>query len=122
MSSELLQDLQSLEISSVEMSRMSNPSIVRTQLARLTLSQPRGHTVSLFRCKIGHQWLMTIGVSGELIRSDVLSGEKGAITHVDINVIDTTGCKPVTDAYVEIWGSNSTVRTIFCGLNRHKVN
>jgi len=23
-------------------------------------------------------------------------------------VIDTSGCKPVTDAYVELWGCNST--------------
>ncbi|KAF2261228.1 aromatic compound dioxygenase [Lojkania enalia] len=47
-------------------------------------------------------------VTGELIRSDVLTGEKGAITHLDINVIDTTTCSPVTDAYVELWGTNAT--------------
>ncbi|KAH8723870.1 Intradiol ring-cleavage dioxygenase [Phaeosphaeriaceae sp. PMI808] len=47
-------------------------------------------------------------VTGELIRSDLLTGEKGAITHLDINVIDTSGCKPVTNAYVELWGTNST--------------
>ncbi|KAF2276585.1 aromatic compound dioxygenase, partial [Westerdykella ornata] len=47
-------------------------------------------------------------VSGELIRQDVLTGEKGAITHLDINLVDTTTCKPVTDAYVELWGANST--------------
>ncbi|KAF2205523.1 aromatic compound dioxygenase [Delitschia confertaspora ATCC 74209] len=47
-------------------------------------------------------------VSGELIRSDVLTGEKGAITHLDINVIDVSNCKPVTDAYVELWGANAT--------------
>lgn len=47
-------------------------------------------------------------VSGELIRQDLLTGEKGPITHLDINVIDTTGCKPVTDAYVEMWGTNAT--------------
>ncbi|KAF2678891.1 aromatic compound dioxygenase [Lentithecium fluviatile CBS 122367] len=47
-------------------------------------------------------------VTGELIRKDLLNTEKGAITHLDINVIDTSGCKPVTDAYVELWGSNAT--------------
>ncbi|KAF1952968.1 aromatic compound dioxygenase, partial [Byssothecium circinans] len=47
-------------------------------------------------------------VTGELIRQDLLNTEKGAVTHLDINVIDTTGCKPVTDAYVEVWGSNAT--------------
>lgn len=50
------------------------------------------------------------GVQGELIRQDILTGEKGAITHLDINVVDTSSCKPVTDAYVEMWGSNATVR------------
>ncbi|KAF2748285.1 aromatic compound dioxygenase [Sporormia fimetaria CBS 119925] len=47
-------------------------------------------------------------VVGELIRQDILTGEKGAITHLDINVVDTTTCQPVTNAYVELWGCNST--------------
>ncbi|KAF2010500.1 protocatechuate dioxygenase [Aaosphaeria arxii CBS 175.79] len=47
-------------------------------------------------------------VAGELIRKDLLTGEKGAITHFDLNIIDTSTCKPITDAYVEIWGSNAT--------------
>ncbi|PVH95762.1 aromatic compound dioxygenase [Periconia macrospinosa] len=47
-------------------------------------------------------------VTGELIRQDVLNGEKGPVTHLDINVINTSGCKPVTDAYVELWGTNGT--------------
>ncbi|CAN9127403.1 unnamed protein product [Alternaria alternata] len=47
-------------------------------------------------------------VTGELVRQDILTGEKGAITHLDINIIDTSSCKPVTDAYVEMWGSNAT--------------
>lgn len=49
-----------------------------------------------------------IGVTGELVRQDLLTGEKGAITHLDVNIIDTSSCKPVTDAYVEMWGSNAT--------------
>ena len=49
-----------------------------------------------------------LGVTGELVRQDILTGEKGAITHLDINIIDTSSCKPVTDAYVEMWGSNAT--------------
>ncbi|KAF9732820.1 hypothetical protein PMIN06_010592 [Paraphaeosphaeria minitans] len=47
-------------------------------------------------------------VVGELVRQNLLTGEKGAITHLDINVVDTSTCKPVTDAYLEMWGSNST--------------
>ena len=49
-----------------------------------------------------------LGVSGELIRQDIVTGEKGAITHLDVNIIDVSTCKPVTDAYVEMWGANST--------------
>ncbi|KAH7377399.1 Intradiol ring-cleavage dioxygenase [Pyrenochaeta sp. MPI-SDFR-AT-0127] len=47
-------------------------------------------------------------VTGELVRQDILTGEKGAITHIDLNIIDTSSCKPIKDAYVEIWGSNAT--------------
>ena len=50
-------------------------------------------------------------MTGELIRSNVLNTEKGPPVHLDINVIDTSGCKPVTDAYVELWGTNATVRS-----------
>jgi protocatechuate 3,4-dioxygenase beta subunit len=49
-----------------------------------------------------------LGVTGELVRQDLLTGELGAITHLDVNIIDTSSCKPVTDAYVEMWGSNAT--------------
>lgn len=55
-----------------------------------------------------HAYICCVGVVGELIRQDLLTGEKGAITHLDINVVDTSSCKPVTDAYVELWGSNAT--------------
>ncbi|KAH9862831.1 hypothetical protein J1614_010924 [Plenodomus biglobosus] len=47
-------------------------------------------------------------VAGELIRQDLLTGEKGAITHLDVNVIDTSTCKPVPNAYVELWSTNAT--------------
>ncbi|USP76272.1 aromatic compound dioxygenase [Curvularia clavata] len=47
-------------------------------------------------------------VAGELIREDILSGQEGVITHVDVNLIDVSTCKPVPNAYVELWGSNST--------------
>jgi protocatechuate 3,4-dioxygenase beta subunit len=49
-----------------------------------------------------------LGVSGELARKDLLNGQKGAVTHLDINIIDTTSCSPVSDAYVEMWGANAT--------------
>ncbi|PGH26523.1 hypothetical protein AJ80_01837 [Polytolypa hystricis UAMH7299] len=51
-------------------------------------------------------------VSGELIRHDVRPGvkgdEQGVAVHLDINVIDVSTCQPVTNAYVELWGCNST--------------
>ncbi|OJD21859.1 hypothetical protein ACJ73_06798 [Blastomyces percursus] len=52
-------------------------------------------------------------VAGELIRQDVRSGvggkvEPGVALHLDINVIDVSNCQPILDAYVELWGCNST--------------
>ncbi|EPE31970.1 Aromatic compound dioxygenase [Glarea lozoyensis ATCC 20868] len=47
-------------------------------------------------------------VAGELIRQDVTTGSKGIITHLDINVIDVSTCKPIPDIFVELWGCNST--------------
>jgi protocatechuate 3,4-dioxygenase beta subunit len=47
-------------------------------------------------------------VEGELVRQDLLEGSKGVIINLDINIIDTTTCKPVTNAYAEMWGCNST--------------
>ncbi|OJD11504.1 hypothetical protein AJ78_07739 [Emergomyces pasteurianus Ep9510] len=52
-------------------------------------------------------------VAGELIRNDIRSGaggkvEAGVVLHLDINVIDVSNCQPIPDAFVEIWGCNST--------------
>lgn len=41
--------------------------------------------------------------------SDVRKGTTGVATHLDINVIDVTTCKPIPNIYVELWGANSTV-------------
>ncbi len=42
-------------------------------------------------------------MSGEKIRQDVTEGQAGVPLTVDIQVIDTTTCKPVPAAYLEIW-------------------
>ncbi|KAK2786741.1 hypothetical protein FQN53_006217 [Emmonsiellopsis sp. PD_33] len=51
-------------------------------------------------------------VAGELIRQDLLPGvsgiETGVVVHLDINIIDVSTCEPVPDAFVELWGCNST--------------
>ncbi|KAG5291848.1 extracellular dioxygenase [Histoplasma ohiense] len=52
-------------------------------------------------------------VGGELIREDIRSGrggkvEPGIVLYLDINVIDVSNCQPVPDAFVELWGCNST--------------
>jgi protocatechuate 3,4-dioxygenase beta subunit len=52
---------------------------------------------------------IALGVAGELIRQDVTIGSKGIVTHLDINVIDVSTCKPIPDIFVELWGCNSTV-------------
>ena len=78
------------------------------QLALSILNLLRDLTVSHTHPLYIDSRLTASGVTGELIRQDILTGEKGAVTHLDINVVDTSSCKPVTDAYVEMWGTNAT--------------
>ncbi|KAK1830955.1 Intradiol ring-cleavage dioxygenase [Podospora conica] len=50
-------------------------------------------------------------INGELVRSSLVDDEWtpwGYALHLDILVIDTSTCDPVTDAYVEIWSANAT--------------
>ncbi|TLS20922.1 uncharacterized protein PpBr36_10731 [Pyricularia pennisetigena] len=47
-------------------------------------------------------------VQGEVIRPDIREESAGVVLHLDINVIDVTTCEPIPDAYVELWGCNST--------------
>lgn len=87
-------------------------SLVSMLPAHLTLKLPKALTVC--SAQIGRDDPLTgKGVVGELIRQDLLTGEKGPPVHLDINVVDTSACKPVTDAFVELWGTNATVRPIY---------
>ena len=45
---------------------------------------------------------------GEQIRKDITEGEKGLPLTLVIQSVDYKTCKPVTDAWVDIWSSNST--------------
>lgn len=59
--------------------------------------------------------LPTSDISGEYVRSDVVEKEAGIPLTVDILLMDTTTCQPITDAYLEIWSCNSTVSLHICG-------
>ncbi|KAK6535673.1 hypothetical protein TWF694_002126 [Orbilia ellipsospora] len=47
-------------------------------------------------------------VSGEYIRSDISDGQRGLDLYLDIQVIDTTTCKPISSAYFDAWHTNAT--------------
>jgi protocatechuate 3,4-dioxygenase beta subunit len=47
-------------------------------------------------------------VSGESIRSDVRENQKGVTVHLDLQIIDIKTCNPVSNAAIEVWGTNAT--------------
>ncbi|KAK3942635.1 Intradiol ring-cleavage dioxygenase [Diplogelasinospora grovesii] len=47
-------------------------------------------------------------VAGEYIRQNVIESQAGVNLTLDIQVLDTETCEPVTGAYLEIWHCNST--------------
>jgi len=44
-----------------------------------------------------------------MFRSNLTENQKGVPLHLDVLVLEHSTCKPVTDQFVEIWGTNSTV-------------
>lgn len=78
------------------------------QLALLMLRRLKALTVSAWDFTDSETHLLTHqGVAGELIRKDILGDQEGVVTHVDVNLIDVSTCKPIPHTYVELWGSNS---------------
>lgn len=47
-------------------------------------------------------------VNGELIRSNISQGQEGVPLFLDIQLIDTSTCHPIADAFVDIWQANAT--------------
>ncbi|EWC48827.1 hypothetical protein DRE_00132 [Drechslerella stenobrocha 248] len=47
-------------------------------------------------------------VSGERVRSDITDGQAGVELYLDIQVIDTNTCRPVSSAYFDAWHTNAT--------------
>ncbi|KAH8899891.1 aromatic compound dioxygenase [Thozetella sp. PMI_491] len=47
-------------------------------------------------------------VAGEYIRTDVTEVQEGVELALDLQVLDTVTCEPVTGAFLEIWHCNST--------------
>ncbi|KAK6359220.1 hypothetical protein TWF696_000384 [Orbilia brochopaga] len=47
-------------------------------------------------------------VSGEYVRSDITDDQAGVELYLDIQVIDTNTCKPVSSAYFDAWHTNAT--------------
>lgn len=54
-------------------------------------------------------------VNGELIRSHIAEGQDGVPVFLDIQLIDTSNCRPIKEAYVDIWHCNAT--GVYSGVN-----
>lgn len=48
-------------------------------------------------------------VTGELIRKNIVDGQAGVPLYLDVQMIDTNTCEPVSDIYLDFWHCNSTV-------------
>ncbi|KAG8958208.1 hypothetical protein FRC03_009355 [Tulasnella sp. 419] len=47
-------------------------------------------------------------IRNEFVRQDIRDGQPGIPLQLEIGVMDTTTCKPLTNAYIEIWHANAT--------------
>ncbi|KAG8941120.1 hypothetical protein FRC03_004844 [Tulasnella sp. 419] len=47
-------------------------------------------------------------IRNEFIRQDIRDGQPGIPLQLEIGVMDTTTCTPLTNAYIEIWHANAT--------------
>ncbi|KAJ5123097.1 hypothetical protein N7448_009194 [Penicillium atrosanguineum] len=47
-------------------------------------------------------------VTGELIRENIVEGQKGVPLYMDIQMIDTNTCNPLPNVYMDIWHCNAT--------------
>ncbi|RMZ85012.1 hypothetical protein DV738_g301, partial [Chaetothyriales sp. CBS 135597] len=47
-------------------------------------------------------------VSGEYIRQDIREDQEGVPVYLDLQIIDTSTCEPVSDLYFDLWHANAT--------------
>lgn len=47
-------------------------------------------------------------VNGEMVRDDITEGQEGVPLYLNIQLIDTSTCRPIQDAYVDVWQANAT--------------
>ncbi|XP_055350170.1 uncharacterized protein LOC129596821 [Paramacrobiotus metropolitanus] len=69
-------------------------------------SNPFGSSVSCTltpEVEVGPYW-----VSGEFIRKDLRETQQGVTLFLDIQVIDTKSCKPMSSVYVDVWNCNAS--------------
>ncbi|THC98277.1 hypothetical protein EYZ11_002279 [Aspergillus tanneri] len=55
--------------------------------------------------------MLTIGdadVSGELIRQNIVEDQAGVPLFLDLQLIDTNTCEPLSKAYIDLWHCNAT--------------
>lgn len=52
-----------------------------------------------------------LDVSGELIRNDMSEDQAGVPLFLDLQMIDTNTCDPISGVYLDVWHCNATVHS-----------
>lgn len=50
-----------------------------------------------------------LDVSGEYVRSDITEAQEGVSVVLDVQIVDTTTCEPLSNVALEAWSTNATV-------------
>lgn len=54
-------------------------------------------------------------VDGELVRTNMVEDQEGVPLYLDVQLVDTSTCEPVTATFVDFWHCNST--GVYSGVN-----
>lgn len=76
------------------------------------------HTIAFPLTKVHRVWAFSLYqhntnrerpyyLRDDYVRQDLREDQNGTTLYLDIGVLDISSCQPVTDAFVEIWGSNA---------------
>ncbi|KAF9476770.1 extracellular dioxygenase-like protein [Pholiota conissans] len=52
---------------------------------------------------VGPYW-----VKGEMVRNDIAEDQPGTPLYMELQIIDTTNCQPLSGAFVDVWQANAT--------------
>ncbi|CAA7257447.1 unnamed protein product [Cyclocybe aegerita] len=99
------------EIAQFEQMRreLRDPQLKKRQTATTTAPTPHYTTIQNSTCITAPEVVEgPYYIGNEYIRYDLRETQPGVKLVLDVGVIDTTTCRPFTNAFVELWAANST--------------